>query len=138
MRKLTYILLGALLALGVGAFAATGGKLGAQLFDLYTLVAGEDQTLNQIWTSNAGTGCLISSATSTTCKPSAGEVAGFYVNSTTSGTLVFYDDNDGTCSSSAKTGTITPAVGWHPLPLKFASAICVLSANTINATVVFR
>lgn len=65
MRKLTYILLGALLALGVGANAATGGKLGEQLMTLARAIAGERNTA-----STTGTDYL---STSAECKPS-GEI----------------------------------------------------------------
>jgi hypothetical protein len=39
---------------------------------------------------------------------------GFYVNSTTAGTLVIR--NGITASGTALNGTITPAVGWHAFP----------------------
>lgn len=104
---------------------------------LQTNIAGENG-LGHLDISLAGEGCLISSATSTECKEGAGEVVGFYVGSTSSGTITFYDDNDGTCSSNAKTGTITPAVGWHFLPLRFSTAICALTTNAINVTVIYR
>lgn len=111
-----------------------------------TKMAGENQTLDIVETSIAGPGSSasanITTATSTeVCDPTgsgASEVVGFYVNSTTSGTIRFYDDADGTCSSSAKGGVITPAVGWHWYPVAFSTAICALTANTIDVTVVYR
>lgn len=99
----------------------------------------EDDTLNTCRVSLAGAdSTLVSSATSTELKEGAGEMIGFYVNSTSSGTIVFYDDNDGTCSSGAVSGTITPAVGWHAYPVPFSTAICALTASTINVTFVWR
>lgn len=41
-------------------------------------------------------------------------ITGFYVNSTSGGTLVI---KAGGSSGTALTGTITPAIGWHWLPL---------------------
>ncbi len=44
----------------------------------------------------------------------AGNLLGFYVNSTNAGTLVIRDGI--TATSTAISGTITPAVGWHRFP----------------------
>lgn len=43
----------------------------------------------------------------------SGTLLGFYVNSTSSGTIVFKSGADGTASGAAISGTITPAVGFH-------------------------
>lgn len=43
MRKSAYILIGVLIATVAGSYAATGGKLGAQLFSMATLTACEDE-----------------------------------------------------------------------------------------------
>jgi hypothetical protein len=48
-----------------------------------------------------------------------GSMLGFYVNSTNAGTLVIKDGGSG---GTARTGTITPAVGWHFLPLMGVSS----------------
>lgn len=50
-------------------------------------------------------------------KASAGKLLGFYVASTTSGTLTLFDNTAG--SGTQITGSITPAVGWHALPVNF-------------------
>lgn len=144
MRNIFLWLLLALAAAGVEA--ATGGKLGNQAVTLATTVSGENQTLDTLEVSLGGpdsaASANITTATSTElCDPTgdgASEVVGFYVNSTTSGTIRFFDDADGTCSSSAKGGVITPAVGWHPYPIPFSTAICALTANTIDVTVLYR
>jgi len=44
----------------------------------------------------------------------AGNLIGFYVNSTNAGTLVIHN---ATAATSAVTGTITPVIGFHALPL---------------------
>ena len=60
---------------------------------------------------------------------------GFYVNSTTSGTIVF---RDGGSSGTVITGTITPAIGWHFLPCAApGSGLHATIANTLDVTIVF-
>ena len=58
---------------------------------------------------------------------------GFYVNSTSTGTLVLTDGVGGT----AITGTITPAIGWHPLPVSTNGILHATIANTLNVTFSF-
>ena len=45
-----------------------------------------------------------------------GTLLGFYVNSTTSGTIVFRDGGSG---GTVMNGTITPAIGYHRYPATF-------------------
>ena len=63
----------------------------------------------------------------------AARLIGFYVNSTTAGTLVF---RDGGASGTVVSGTITPAIGWHFYPIcgVSASGLHVTVANTIDVT----
>lgn len=63
MRRLTWVLLGVLLATSVGLNAATGGKLGEQFFTLMRALAGERNE-----DSTTGTDYL---TVSSECKPSA-------------------------------------------------------------------
>lgn len=98
----------------------------------------EDDTLNTCAVTLTGSSTRVTTATSTELKEGRGELVGFYIASTTGGTVAFYNDNDGTCSSSQVTGTITPAIGWHFAPLPFSTAICALTANTIDVTFVWR
>lgn len=60
-------------------------------------------------------------------KDASGRLLGFYVNSTTAGTLVL---RDGGASGTVLTGTITPAVGWHALPIAFATDLHATIAGT--------
>lgn len=65
-----------------------------------------------------------------------GALIGFYVNSTSTGTLVL---RDGGSSGTAITGTITPAIGWHFLPVGFGSGgLHATIANTLNVTFVYQ
>ena len=54
---------------------------------------------------------------------------GFYVNSTTGGTLVIASVTNGAIS-----GTITPAIGFHRFPAFGAGGLSVTIANTISVT----
>jgi len=61
-----------------------------------------------------------------------GHLIGFYVNSTTGGTIVI---KDGTSSTGAAiSGTITPAIGYHAFPASFTTGLYVTIANTLNVT----
>lgn len=65
--------------------------------------------------------------------PSGVQVAvlGFYVNSTTAGTIVF---NSGGVAIS---GTITPAIGYHAFPASCPGGCTVTIASTLNVTVFY-
>ena len=65
-----------------------------------------------------------------------GSLIGFYVNSTTGGTIVI---KDGGTSGTAVSGTITPAVGWHTYPAQITSSSGGFAtlANTIDVTFIF-
>lgn len=65
--------------------------------------------------------------------PAACALLGFYVNSTSTGTLVL---RDGGASGTVITGTITPAIGWHFMPVRCASSLHATIANTLNVTFV--
>lgn len=60
-----------------------------------------------------------------------GALLGFYVNSTTGGTLIL---KDGGTSGTALTGTITPAIGFHRFPAQFITSAYATIANTLNVT----
>jgi len=60
-----------------------------------------------------------------------GTLLGFYVNSTTSGTLVL---RDGGASGTALSGTITPAVGFHRFPASYGTDLHATIANTLDVT----
>lgn len=70
-------------------------------------------------------------------KASDGVMLGFFVNSTTSGTLTFYDSSS-TTTTTPITGTITPAAGnFYSLPVGFSNGLYCVIANTINVTIVY-
>jgi hypothetical protein len=67
-----------------------------------------------------------------TVKDVGGRIVGFYVNSTTSGTLVL---RDGGASGEALSGTITPAVGWHEWRGSFATDLhATIGGTALNVT----
>ena len=55
------------------------------------------------------------------------QLIGFYVNSTTAGTLVL---RDGGASGTVMSGTITPAIGFHPYPSNVGSSLHATIAGT--------
>lgn len=64
-----------------------------------------------------------------------GALLGFYVNSTSSGVIVF---KDGGSSGTAVSGSITPTAGWNAFPAMFAtSCYMTLSSGSINVTAMF-
>ena len=65
----------------------------------------------------------------------SGALLGFYVNSTTSGTIIL---KDGGSSGTAISGTITPAVGWNPFPAVFGTSCYATIGATINVTFIFQ
>lgn len=69
-------------------------------------------------------------------KSGQGALLGFYVNSTSSGTITLYDDA-ATGTTTAISGTITPAIGWHNYPVCFANGLNIVIANTLNVTLVW-
>lgn len=59
-----------------------------------------------------------------------GLLVGFYINSTTAGTLILYD---ALTATNAITGTITPAIGWNEFPGIFQVGIFATIA-TLDVT----
>ena len=62
------------------------------------------------------------------------QLHGFYVNSTTNGTLVLRRGGSG---GTAISGTITPAIGWHRFPADVGGILHATIANTLDATFFF-
>jgi len=67
-------------------------------------------------------------------KSSQGALLGFYVNSTTAGTIQFYDD-PATGTATPISGVITPSIGWNELPVAFATGLNAVVGGTLNATI---
>lgn len=67
--------------------------------------------------------------------PIPGTLLGVMINSTSSGTIVL---RDGGASSTAVTGTITPAIGFLPCKMTFSTACYATIGGTLNATFVFQ
>lgn len=62
-------------------------------------------------------------------------VLGFYVNSTTGGTLVLRKGGSG---GTVLGGTITPAIGYHPYPASAKGGLHATIANTLDVTFFIR
>lgn len=65
----------------------------------------------------------------------SGTLLGFYVNSTTAGTIVIGNGTDST--ATAVSGTITPGIGWHGFPAYLTDGCYATIANTLNVTLFF-
>ena len=65
-----------------------------------------------------------------------GSLLGFYVNSTTAGTIIIKDGGTG---GTALGGTITPSVGWNTYPAASTSAsgLWATIGGTIDVTFFF-
>ena len=60
------------------------------------------------------------------------QLIGFYVNSTTIGTLILKDGGSG---GTAMSGTITPAIGFHRFPANVGTSLYATIAGTaLNVT----
>lgn len=64
-----------------------------------------------------------------------GTLLGFYVNSTSSGTIII--GNGSGEAGTALSGTITPAIGFHRFPAYCTTGCYVTIANTLNVTLFF-
>jgi hypothetical protein len=65
-----------------------------------------------------------------------GTLIGFYVNSTSSGTVALFD---GAAAGTAMCGTITPAIGFHPFPAGYgAGGLFVTIGGTLNVTFFYQ
>ena len=62
------------------------------------------------------------------------QLLGFYVNSTTAGTVII---KDGGSSGTALSGTITPAKGYHRFPATIGTSAYATIANTLDVTFFF-
>lgn len=69
-------------------------------------------------------------------KSTSGALLGFYVNSTSTGTLILYDDA-ATGTTTPISGTITPAIGWHSYPATFVNGLNAVIGSTLNVTLVW-
>ena len=67
----------------------------------------------------------------------SGTLLGFYVNNTTSGTLVLRIGASGTSSGTVICGTITPAIGWNRYPAYCPGGCHATIANTLDVTFSF-
>lgn len=72
-----------------------------------------------------------------TVSKASGNLIGFYVNSTSTGTLVFRVGSDGGSGGTVVSGTITPAIGFHRYPMYCPSGCHATIANTLDVTLFF-
>lgn len=74
---------------------------------------------------------------STLIKTGQGILCGMYVNSTSTGTIKFWDNT--TATGTVINETITPAIGYHNLGnVAFTTGLFATIANTLNVTLHYR
>lgn len=61
-----------------------------------------------------------------------GVMTGFYVSSTTAGTILLYDNT--AASGTQLSGTITPAIGWNEFPAQFFTGLYATIGGTLDVT----
>lgn len=68
----------------------------------------------------------------------SGSILGFYVNSTSSGTIQFLSGANGASTGTAIDGAITPDVGWRAFPAYCpAGAYATIGGSALNVTIFF-
>ena len=85
---------------------------------------------------NTEVGTYSNKTATATIKNTDGIMLGFYVNSTSSGTIQFYDSAT-TTTTTPITGVITPPIGWQILPVAYSNGLYMVITGTINVTVVW-
>lgn len=81
---------------------------------------------------DSGTYVNLSATASICAKPCF--MIGFYVNSTSSGTVLL---RDGGASGTLVCNTITPAIGFHRLPASFITSAHATIGSTLDVTFFF-
>lgn len=71
-------------------------------------------------------------------KGSTGKLYGFYVNSTSSGTIKLWDNTS--ASGAVILNTVTPAAGPHMFsePITFQTGLFLTVGGTINVTFIYK
>lgn len=82
-------------------------------------------------------GTPINTTSTRTVSVVSGTLIGFYVNSTSGGTLVLRVGASGAATGTAITGTITPAVGFHCFPAYCPAGLHATISGTIDITFLF-
>lgn len=74
---------------------------------------------------------------STLIKTGAGVLVGMYVNSTSTGTIKFWDNTSG--AGTVINNTITPAVGYHNLgKIAFNTGLYATIGSTLDVTLHYK
>jgi uncharacterized protein YidB (DUF937 family) len=70
-------------------------------------------------------------------KTGFGKLAGMYVNSTSGGTIRFWDNTEG--SGTVINNVITPAIGYHDLgDIAFSTGLYATISGTLNVTLHYQ
>lgn len=86
---------------------------------------------------NLQAGAFRQLAATANIKSSQGALLGFFVSSSTAGTIAIYDDT-ATGTTTKILDTFTPAgLGWFDLPAAFATGCYVVIGGTMQVTLVY-
>lgn len=77
------------------------------------------------------TGTAVNRTTTGDVSTTTGHLLGFYVNSTTAGTLVLRNGGSG---GTVMCGTITPVIGFHRFPGEFTNGLHATIGGTLDVT----
>lgn len=72
-------------------------------------------------------------ATGTVCTGGCA-LLGYFVNSTTAGTLIFRVGANGTVAGTVINGLQTPAIGWNPFPIFASGGLFVTVGGAADVT----
>lgn len=93
------------------------------------------KTIDSIEARPEGT-TYINMSASALIRTGAGILVGMYVNSSTAGTIKFWDNTS--AATTVINNTITPLIGWHNLGnASFATGLYATIANTLDVTVYY-
>ena len=81
---------------------------------------------------NVETGLAVNATATGNITTAACKILGFYVNSTSAGTIVFRRGGSG---GTVMSGTITPAIGFHRFPADCPGGCHITVGGTLNVTV---
>lgn len=81
-----------------------------------------------------GNGTALAGAQSESSTSGNWAILGFYVASTSSGTIKLTNITAGAAGSTIFVNTITPAIGWHNMPMTGTGGLWATLGGTIDVT----
>ena len=120
-----------------GITTPNGDSLFDDTVDAYkaTLATGLSKTIDSVTARSEGT-TYVNLTASALVRTGAGILVGMYVNSTSSGTIKFWDQTSG--AVPVINNTITPTIGYHPLGnASFTTGLYATIGSTLDVTLYY-